>query len=712
MRPLLRELASAYGIDIEYWDWKGQYVEVSEDTVISVLAAMDIDVSTEEAITKAIEYARFRSWYRVLPAIVVTEAGQAKTIEVHVPAGTSVQVEVQQESGEIVSLAQIDNWEPDRWIGEEYLGEASFVVPETLPIGYHRIVAHLESGRKVETLLVVSPHFLGFPKSMGDKRVWGYATQLYSISSQESWGIGDFSDLADLATWSKTQQYADFLLVNPLHAGEPKPRIEPSPYLPMSRRYLNPLYLRPEDIAEYAVLSDAQRAEIKNLWVNLKTELSASELILRDPIWAAKMAALQIIYQAGRTEAREMEFEAYLKAEGAALSRFATWCALVLHYGMDWRSWPAALQRPSAPETSAFSEQHAEEVRFFAWLQWCAKEQLAAAQRQAKNVGMRIGIMNDLAVGVSQNSAEAWALGEVFAQGCSVGAPPDHFNQTGQDWGQLPWRPDRLEDLAYAPFREMVAGALRHSGGLRVDHVMGLFRLWWIPEGKTPSQGTYIRYNHEAMVGILALEAYRVGALVVGEDLGVVEPWVRSYLRDRGILGTSIAWFEMQDDGWPKDPSVWREYCLASVTTHDLPPTAGYLLAKHIELQSRLGLLTEDEATELRIFHEFIARWLEVLRGRQLLSTEITMANLEENLEEVMLAMHKFLVATPARVLCASLSDAVGDFRTQNQPGTIDEYPNWRVKLSNPKGEPVLLRNLYHNERAARLAAVMNDWGN
>lgn len=712
MRPLLRELASAYGIDIEYWDWKGQYIEVSEDTVISVLAAMDIDVSTDTAMSEAIERARFRSWYRVLPAIVVTEEGQTKTIEVHVPAGTSVQVEVQQESGEIVPLTQIDNWEPDRWIGEEYLGEASFVIPETLAIGYHRIVAHLESGRKIESTLVVSPHFLGFPKSMGDKRVWGYATQLYSISSKESWGIGDFSDLADLATWSKTQQYADFLLVNPLHAGEPQPRIEPSPYLPMSRRYLNPLYLRPEDIAEYAILSDTHRAQIKKILIGLQEELSASELILRDPIWLAKIAALQIIYRAGRTEAREMEFEAYLKSEGTALSRFATWCVLVLHYGMDWRNWPVALQRPSAPETVAFREKYAEDIRFFAWLQWCAKDQLAAAQRQAKNAGMRIGIMNDLAVGVSQNSAEAWALGEVFAQGCSVGAPPDHFNQTGQDWGQLPWRPDRLADLAYAPFREMVASALRHSGGLRVDHVMGLFRLWWIPEGKSPSQGTYVRYNHEAMVGILVLEAYRAGALVVGEDLGVVEPWVRSYLRDRGILGTSIAWFEMQDDGWPKDPSSWREYCLASVTTHDLPPTVGYLMAKHIELQSRLGLLTENEAAELENFREFIARWLEVLRGRGFLRAEITTANLEKYMEEVVLAMHKFLVASPARVLCASLPDAVGDYQTQNQPGTIDEYPNWRVKLSNPEGKPILLRDLYANDRAARLAAVMNDWGN
>ncbi|HMQ36997.1 MAG TPA: 4-alpha-glucanotransferase, partial [Micropruina sp.] len=385
-------------------------------------------------------------------------------------------------------------------------------------------------------------------------------------------------------------------------------------------------------------------------------------------------------------------------------SQFATWCALVNEHGLNWREWPVELRRPSSPEVAKFAVDHVGDIVFFSWLQWVADEQLRDAQSAAKAAGMRVGIMNDLAVGVSGHSAEAWMLGDTFARGVSVGAPPDHFNQTGQDWGQAPWRPDRLADLSYAPFRNMVAGILRHSGGIRVDHIMGLFRLWWVPRGLPPTKGTYVRYNHEAMVGILVLEAQRAGAVVVGEDLGVVEPWVRDYLRDRGILGTSIAWFERGGDGQILPPESWREYCMASVTTHDLPPTAGYLDAAHVKLQHALGLLTEDLDVELAGAAREREDWLRVLRERGFL----TGAN--PTTEDVVLAMHRFLVATPARMLCAALTDAVGDHRTQNQPGTTDEYPNWRVPLSGPDGEPMSLEDVFHSEHALRLSAVMNGF--
>jgi 4-alpha-glucanotransferase len=317
---------------------------------------------------------------------------------------------------------------------------------------------------------------------------------------------------------------------------------------------------------------------------------------------------------------------------------------------------------------------------------------------------MRIGIMSDLAVGVGAQSAEAWTYGNLFAEGVSVGAPPDHFNQTGQDWGQAPWRPDRMDELSYAPFRSMVSGILRHSGGVRVDHIMGLFRLWWIPAGMAASEGSYVRYNHEAMVGILALEAHRAGALVVGEDLGVVEPWVRDYLRERGILGTSIAWFERDAEGRPLAPEAWREYCLASVTTHDLPPTAGYLASEHIKLQHELGLLTESLATELGNAEHELSAFIVALRERGFLVAY------PATTEDIVEAMHRYLVATPARVLCAALTDAVGDRRTQNQPGTSTEYPNWQIPLSGPDGKPLSLEDLYHNEQAFRLAGIMNGF--
>ncbi len=699
----LAELADAYRIATEFWDWKGRRTEVSEQTVIAVLAAMDVDASTPEAAERALRAWHERPWRRVLPRCVVMEQGAPQRVLVHVPEGGWINVQVRFEDGGGREIAQVEHLVAPRTIDGRLIGEAAFEVPGDLPLGYHRLAARTADG-VVESTLVVTPHFLGFPAAMGERRIWGYAAQLYSVRSEDSWGMGDLQDLADLAAFSATQQFAGYVLVNPLHAAEPKPPLEPSPYLPTSRRYVNPLYIRPEAIPEYATLDERTRERIHQLKSRLRRSLGDDTQIRRNEIWEAKIAALRLIFDAGLKRGRLMLLNDFVRREGRGLIQFATWCALVVEHGMDWRAWDTELQRPSSPEVTAFSAKHVTDIVFFSWLQWIADTQLRAAQSAAKDAGMRIGIMNDLAVGVSSQSAEAWTLGDVFATGVSVGAPPDHFNQTGQDWGQIPWRPDRLDDLSYAPFRTMVAGILRHSGGIRVDHIMGLFRLWWIPAGGSPTEGTYVRYNHEAMVGILALEAHRAGALVVGEDLGVVEPWVRVYLRDRGILGTSIAWFERDEHNQPLAPEAWREYCLASVTTHDLPPTAGYLASEHIKLQHRLGLLTEDLDHELADAERERGDWLRVLRERGFLDGD------QPSTEDIVLAMHRYLVATPSRVLCAALTDAVGDRLTQNQPGTVDEYPNWRVPLSHPNGKPMTLEQLYTDERALRLSGVMNGF--
>jgi 4-alpha-glucanotransferase len=292
---------------------------------------------------------------------------------------------------------------------------------------------------------------------------------------------------------------------------------------------------------------------------------------------------------------------------------------------------------------------------------------------------------------------------DIFAQGVTVGAPPDAYNQAGQDWNQPPWRPDRLAELAYRPFRDLVSSVLRHAGGIRVDHVIGLFRLWWIPEGAPPTTGTYLHYDHDALVGILALEAHRAGAVVVGEDLGTVEPWARDYLRERGILGTSVLWFEYTDDGRPLPAERWRAECLASVTTHDLPPTATYLAGGHVMLRHDLGLLTRPLAEEVAADQHERAAWLdELVRAGEL-------GAVDADPDEVVAALHRYLGRAPSRLLCLALTDAVGDRRTQNQPGTIDEYPNWRVPLSRADGSPMLLEDVIADERTAALAHIMDD---
>ena len=310
--------------------------------------------------------------------------------------------------------------------------------------------------------------------------------------------------------------------------------------------------------------------------------------------------------------------------------------------------------------------------------------------------------MHDLAVGVDPNGADAWAMQDVLALGVTAGAPPDEFNQLGQDWSQPPWRPDQLVSQGYEPFRAMVNAILRHASGVRVDHIIGLFRLWWIPKGALPTEGTYVRYDHEAMIGILALEAHRAEAVVVGEDLGTVEPWVRDYLARRGLLGTSILWFELDrdGDGGPLAAQRWREYCLSSVTTHDLPPTAGYLAGEHVRLRAELGLLTRPVEEELADDRSEQSAWVAELRRAGLLGEK-------PGVDDTVLGLYRYLGRTPSRLLGLSLADAVGEMRTQNQPGTTDEYPNWRVPLGGPDGRRLLLEEVFSDPRAASLCEAL-----
>ena len=704
----LEALAEIMGLQTHFWDWKGNPAQTSRATTVAILNAMGVDASSDEAIEAALADRSDAPWRRHLPTCRVIEQGAKARVDVHVPAGAPAALAVLLEGGGRRDAQQVDNWTDDRLIDGAWVGEATFELPDDLPLGYHRLLLDFGDGATHETALVVSPPYLGLPTAIADRRVWGYAAQLYSVRSRGSWGVGDLTDLTALATWAATQQQADYVLINPLHAAEPEPPMEPSPYLPSTRRFINPIYIRPQAIPEYSSVEGAARTRLRALQ-HRATALSSSERIQRDAAWALKREALRLVFDAGLRPSRRMSLDAYRRSEGRELRDFAVWTVLCAGLGRDWREWPAEMRRPTSPEVAAFAAAHADEVAFAEWCQWIAQDQLSEAQHVAREAGMRVGVVTDLAVGVSPRGADTWMMANTFADGVEVGAPPDAYNQLGQTWGQPPWRPDRLAELDFVPFRMMVRNALRHAGGVRMDHVMGLFRLWWIPEGCTPDKGCYMHYDHEAMVGILALEAARAGAFVVGEDLGTVEPWVREYLERRGILGTSVLWFEYEEDGHPRPPDRWRTCCLASVTTHDLPPTAGFLALDHVRLRDSLGLLTEPLDVELDIAHAEQQWWLDYLTSHGLVLDAIDDVAVDP-VEATVLALHRALVSSPARVLGVSLVDAVGDRRTQNQPGTIDEYPNWRIPLAGPDGAPIMLEDVFQMARPMRLAAVMNGW--
>jgi 4-alpha-glucanotransferase len=693
--PALTELARACGVATEYWDWQGNHVIVGAPTISGVLQALGVDTSCDAAITSSHAAVADRVWRRSLPPIVVCRQGRTAWVLLHLPHGAAAQVWLVLEDGSRREVSQVDDYIDPRMIDGRLTGRATFEVPADLPLGWHTINARLGQD-SFSAPLVVSPAALVLPPALQQSSAWGLMSQLYSVRSRQSWGLGDLADLADMSAWAAVDLHADFVLVNPLHAGEPVAPMEPSPYLPTSRRFINPIYIRVEDIPEVGYMSSAERQLLEWHADDART-MNEADTIDRDGVWAAKVAALRTVFHQPRPARRERAFAAFCEREGQGLVDFSTWCALAEQHGLSWRGWPAGLHDPQAPAVEAAREQLGDAPEFYQWLQWIVDEQLAAAQRQAREAGMSVGIVHDLAVGVHPEGADAWGLGDALARRVMVGAPPDQYNQLGQDWGQPPWRPDHLEELGYAPYRDMLRTVLRHAGGIRVDHIIGLFRLWWIPEGLPPGEGTYVRYDHEALIGILALEAHRAGALVIGEDLGVVEPWVRDYLKERGILGTSILWFENDASGKPLPAEAYRELCLATVTTHDLPPTAGYLAGVHIDLRHELGLLTRTIEQERAQSDQARQQVLDMLVERGLLR-----AGAPDS--EVVEALHRFLTWTPARLVGVAVPDLTGDRRPMNQPGTDKQYPNWRLPLAGANGQAVLLEDLMASRWARCLA--------
>jgi len=698
-------LAAAYGVATEFWDQAGAHQTVSEETVVAVLAALGVDGSTPSAVARALSDRRLRDWRRTLPPVFVQRQGDPVTCWVHLPHGDSARLRVELEDGGSRSdVTQVDRWVEPVEVDGRLVGEATFALPLDLPTGWHRLHAELSAAdggsSTAVTTLVVTPRRLELPAALRARRGWGFAAQLYSVRSSRSWGLGDVADLSELCSWSGRELGADFVLVNPLHAASPVAPMAPSPYLPVTRRFANPIYLRVEDVAELAYLPEVGRSRVAEIAATQRAANTSAELLERDPVWAAKRAALELVRLVPRLPGRQAAYEGFVAREGEGLQDFALWCALSDTYG-EPMGWPESLADPHGPAAREARVTLADGVEFHCWLQWLLDEQLAAAQSAAHDAGMAIGVMHDLAVGVHPEGADAWALRDVLANGVAVGAPPDMYNQMGQDWSQPPWRPDALAERAFIPYRDMLRTVLRHAGGIRIDHVLGLFRLWWIPRGMPANQGTYVRYDHDALVGILALEAQRAGCVVIGEDLGTVEAWVQHTLRDRGILGTSILWFEADDAGHPLPPQQWRELALASVTTHDLPPTAGFLAGEHVRLRADLGLLTTTYDEELASHERDLALWTEALRSQGLLREGA-------GTDDVIEALHRYLARTPARLLLVSLADAVGDRRAQNQPGTDQEYPNWRVPLTDARGVPVLLDDLPEVALLRRLVSALH----
>ncbi|MFE1053169.1 4-alpha-glucanotransferase [Streptomyces rochei] len=703
----LTRLAALHGVATSYRPAPDRSVAASATAVTSALAALGVDTGTPHAVRAALAAREAELRERLLPPTVVARSdGTAPPALAALPEGTRLRVDT--EGGErrdgTAGHPTAGSARPPA--GDPPAGAATGGVLAGLPPGVHRLTVTVPDGRTARAHLIVAPDRLPAPAV----RSHGLLVQLYSLLSRRSWGMGDLGDLGELAAWAGRALGSGFVQVNPLHAAVPGAPTDPSPYRPSSRRFPDPVHLRIEDVPEFAYVADPGRARALRERAGRLREsvLENGALIDRDAVWTLKREALELLREVPLGPGRRAAYCDYLAEQGTALEDHATWCALAEVHGPDWHRWPEGLRDPRSAATDRARTELMDRVDFHSRLAWLTDTQLRAAQHTAREAGMPVGIIHDLAVGVHPRGADSWAQQEYFATGMSVGAPPDAFNARGQDWGLPPWRPDRLAASGYAPFRDLLRGLFRYAGALRIDHVMGLFRLWWVPAGHPPTEGTYVHYDAEAMLAVLVLEASRAGAVVIGEDLGTVEPGVREALRARGVLGTSVLWFERdwEGDGRPLAPERWRSDCLATATTHDLPSTAARLTGEHVELRDRLGLLTRPLERERAEASADTAEWLEVLARLGLLpgSPGDTGAPSEE---AGIQAVHRFLLRTPARLTGVWLPDAVGDRRPQNLPGTWDQYPNWRLPVADAAGRPVTLEELAASPRLHALFDVV-----
>lgn len=703
-RPLI-QLAKLNGISTSYIDQLGTYVEIRDEVLVSVLAALGVDASSDEAIETSYELTKQRIADTLVEPTIVKFIGKESTTPIRAK-GHDVTLRLLLEDG--------TQYEGNlcMYLTPQADGSLTFILPDDIPAGYHtlRVNAGPLHG---EARLICAPARVPLPPAIAEKQRWGWMAQMYSIRSAESWGVGDYGDLKLLLTDAAEKSHADFMLINPIHATAPVEPLEPSPYLPESRRFMNVTYIRPQDIEEYAGLDEEAKAEVERLHAEVAPDNDNADELDINSAWWHKRQALQLVFKVPRSAERQAAFEAFKEAAGPDLHAFAAWSVAFQVWGAPWEgTWFAETNRDS-PEVAELMRDHADMVDFECWLQWIADEQVTAAQTAARESGMALGLMQDMAVGVHSLGADVWWNPERFAVGSvTVGCPPDFYNQQGQDWGQPPFNPNYLAKTGYGVYREMVHNMFSHAGAVRIDHVLGLFRLWWIPQGEGARGGAYVTYDHEAMIAILTIEASRVNGLVVGEDLGTVPDYVRTVLSEHGLLGCMVEWFARVDDspnaGDPyADPADYRKYALASVTTHDLPPTAGYLQFEHVKLREQLHLLTgpveEFQASATAERQAMLDRLVE-----SKLITPETAADVDNHIQEIVEAMHKMLLHSPSVLLQAALVDGVGETRSQNQPGTSSEYRNWRVPLAGPDHKAVHTDEVFDLPRVKSLSAIMN----
>ncbi|MFQ5911821.1 MAG: 4-alpha-glucanotransferase [Nitrospinota bacterium] len=693
-RPRLRVLAQRLGILDEYIDITGKELRrTSDETRALLLAAMGFDVSDEAAAAGALEAIDLREKERMLePVHVVREGSRRSSVAVLrncTGSGRPFEwrVELEEESGEVHRSEGRLAPRPGR-------SEIRIPLPHRPLPGYHnlrvRVRTH-EGEKETEQSFIVAPQTCFTPEEVLDgRRTFGLWTNLYTLRSRRNWGAGDLTDLARLIEWAGGIGAA-FVGLNPLHALRNRGG-DISPYRPVSRFFRNPLYL---DVKAVPELRDCPEARERIDSPEFRQEIEnfrGAKHVAYEGVMSVKRLLLKALHRTfaerhrGRNAERGRNYARYLEKEGKQLTDFATFQALEEHLQREgrtengWPSWPPPYRNPRSAEVEAFRLRHAEEVDFHRYLQFELDRQLSWASEKARAAGMPIGLYQDLALGADPDRSDAWAFQELVVNGVNLGAPPDNYSETGQDWGLPPIDPRRLAEDRYWYWIRLLRAAFAHLGALRIDHIIGLFRLFWVPQGRKPTEGAYVRSPTQDLLGILALESRRHRAIVIGEDLGTVPPGVPAALARWGILSCRLLYFERRRGGNFKPSSRISGRALVTVNNHDLPPFAGYWKGDDLRLRQEVAHIESDEAFRRAETHRGVWRkaLLRRLRFEGLLPAKINPADLQG----LSAAVHAYLCRTRTPLVGLSLDDLAGETEPVNLPGVGQErHPNWSRRM-------------------------------
>lgn len=677
----VRELADALGIVGEYVDQTGKHTCITTDeTRRALLTAMGVEASSDASLRDAlIELRAAEHRRRITPVRVVrVDDPGNRVLPVRATPGSRWRLEVQPEAGELITLS--GTWDAH--------GSSQIVLPRPLPLGYYQV--RLFAGESVDeqTLIIVPPRCVTPADLLGEHpRAFGITANLYTIQSGTNWGVGDFSDLGELAAWAG-ENGADFVGVNPLHALLNRGN-DVSPYGPLSRLFRNPIYIDIGHVPELGYTPELCERIGSPEFLSSLEPLRESTVVRYAQVMAVKGIALDALHRVfvdqvrGSRDPRARACERYVAEQGTPLERFARWMTIMEQQATsDWRRWPEHLRSPTGRAADEFARAHDGRLDFHRWVQFEADRQLGTAAERARDAGMRIGLYQDLAIGVAPGGADAWSFPDLFARGATIGAPPDPYAASGQNWGLPPIDPRALALSGYRYFIDTLRSAFRHAGALRIDHVLGFFRLFWIPEGGTAADGAYVRYPAEDLLGILALESVRHRAVVVGEDLGTVPREVGPALERWGVLSSKVLIFEREPDGRFKSPTRYPPLSLATANTHDMSPLTGYWDGRDIDTRVSVGLLPSDEADRARErrAHDRVAL-LDRLVDDDVLPFPVAPASPAD----LRGAVHELLCRSPAQLVGFSLDDLAGELDAVNVPGVGPEtHPSWVRKMRQP----------------------------